>query len=409
MAYIRKIHVENCRNVASLDIDLSPRDGDARPRHLILTGPNGSGKSGVLEAVATEVDCAVRGQRHPLEAQESSLRVIQDDPTQSRLRALNEEAIAKTRRDRPAIVDWQTSVDDVAEDFSVGKFIAAYLPARRALNPTQVQGPRSLGLTPTSLRPATSVAEHLLQFLVNKRTEQAYASVEGDAVSAEALERWYQGVVAQLRRVFDDDGLEVVFDRRAFNFSFKGSDGHLFDLTKLADGHAAYLAIFAEILLRIDAAQEASGDRTAQPTGVVIIDEIETHLHLKLQEDILPFLTTVFPRIQFIVATHSPVVLTSVPGAVVYDMGKKEAAMSEDLRGLRFGSLMTGHFGLADDVDVDSMLKLKRLQALAGRPRSQDEEAKMLALAGDLAGRSPTMALEVWMATNGQVDGRKAS
>ena len=45
--------------------------------------------------------------------------------------------------------------------------------------------------------------------------------------------------------------------------------------------------------------------------GVVIIDEIEQHLHPKLQSRILPSLKDNFPHVQFIVATHSPLVLSS--------------------------------------------------------------------------------------------------
>jgi predicted ATP-dependent endonuclease of OLD family len=75
----------------------------------------------------------------------------------------------------------------------------------------------------------------------------------------------------------------------------------------------------------------------------VLIDEIETHLHLELQEIILPFLCEMFPRIQFIVATHSPAVISSVEDAVVYDLRKREPVSSADLQGIRYGTLMTSH------------------------------------------------------------------
>ncbi len=40
--------------------------------------------------------------------------------------------------------------------------------------------------------------------------------------------------------------------------------------------------------------------------GLVLIDEIETHLHLSLQKKIMDFLCKMFPNIQFVVTTHSP-------------------------------------------------------------------------------------------------------
>lgn len=54
--------------------------------------------------------------------------------------------------------------------------------------------------------------------------------------------------------------------------------------------------------------------------GIVLVDEIETHLHLELQKKILDLLTTVFPNIQFVVSTHSPFILNSLENTVVYDL-----------------------------------------------------------------------------------------
>lgn len=49
--------------------------------------------------------------------------------------------------------------------------------------------------------------------------------------------------------------------------------------------------------------------------GIVLIDELETHLHIELQKKILPFLTGFFPKIQFISSTHSPYILNSISNA----------------------------------------------------------------------------------------------
>lgn len=56
--------------------------------------------------------------------------------------------------------------------------------------------------------------------------------------------------------------------------------------------------------------------------GIVLIDEIELHLHISWQKKVLPFLIKMFPNLQFIVATHSPFVVSSIESAVVYDLEK---------------------------------------------------------------------------------------
>lgn len=66
-------------------------------------------------------------------------------------------------------------------------------------------------------------------------------------------------------------------------------------------------------------------------SGVTIIDEIDVHLHISLQKKILPFLIKSFPKIQFIVSTHSPFVITSTKNdTVVYDISSGDF-FEEDL------------------------------------------------------------------------------
>ena len=199
-----------------------------------------------------------------------------------------------------------------------------------------------------------------------------------------------------------DPSLQVAFDERAYNFHFQRSDGYVFDLNTLADGHSAALSILAEVLLRVEAVQRARGDYNFQPSGIVVVDEIETHLHVAMQEQILPFLTELFPRLQFLIATHSPAVIASIPGAVVCDLGTREQALSDHYRGIPYGMLMKEHFGIASDIDLDSTRKLLRLRELAGAgARSADDESELRALAAELTQRSPVLATEVWMVMEG--------
>ena len=118
-----------------------------------------------------------------------------------------------------------------------------------------------------------------------------------------------------------------------------------------------------------------------------------------MQEQILPFLTEIFPRFQFIVATHSPAVIASIPNAVVYDLKKREPMLSDHFRGIRYGRLMTEHFGISSEIDLDSTEKLVRLRELASRASpTHEEEQELSEMAALLTERSPALAVEVWMA-----------
>jgi hypothetical protein len=372
MTYIRRIALPNgFRNIPPIEIDLSPGDGQAF-RHLILTGPNGSGKSSLLAAVGAVFD------EWRLNAKKNAISV---------------------GRDGVVIVHWDQSEHDILHALRFGKSVLAYLKAQRALSPNPVKGPVKQEFLVPTVAPAEELSKHFPQFLVNMHTERAYAQVDNDEDAVRRIDGWFEEFRKYLRWLMDDPGLELRFDRANFNFVIRRNNGFEFDLSTLADGHASVISIMAELFLRVEACQRAVGDRSYQPDGVVIIDEIETHLHLRLQEQILSFLTKLMPRLQFLVATHSPAVISSIPDAVVYDLGTCEQVLSDELRGIRYGTLMTEHFGIKSDMDVDSTKKLERARELIRKqPRTEDERRELAGLAAELSGRSTTLALELWEA-----------
>lgn len=73
---------------------------------------------------------------------------------------------------------------------------------------------------------------------------------------------------------------------------------------RLSSGESALLCIFAEILRHADLA--ATTTNPAEVSGIILIDEVDKHLHIKLQKEVLPKLLGLFPNIQFIVSSHSP-------------------------------------------------------------------------------------------------------
>lgn len=72
----------------------------------------------------------------------------------------------------------------------------------------------------------------------------------------------------------------------------------------LSSGEAALLCLFGEILRQADNIK--SNIEMSAISGIVLIDEVDKHLHITLQKEILPKLFELFPNIQFIVSSHSP-------------------------------------------------------------------------------------------------------
>lgn len=91
------------------------------------------------------------------------------------------------------------------------------------------------------------------------------------------------------------------------------------DLNNKSDGEKAIISLVADIAYNLSLAKDfVRDDDFLNSPGVVIIDEVETHLHPKWQREILPILITIFPNIQYFVATHSPQIVASVPSECVF-------------------------------------------------------------------------------------------
>lgn len=88
-------------------------------------------------------------------------------------------------------------------------------------------------------------------------------------------------------------------------------NGQALRIDQLSDGEKIYIAMVGDLCKRLVLANPTLDD-PLQGTGIVLIDELDLHLHPKWQTDIAPRLTQVFPNIQFIVSTHSPLVVTNV-------------------------------------------------------------------------------------------------
>ena len=76
------------------------------------------------------------------------------------------------------------------------------------------------------------------------------------------------------------------------------------NLSLLSSGETALMCLFGEIIRQADTLR--NNIPLNQIQGIVLIDEIEKHLHIRLQKEILPGLLNLFPGIQFIVSSHSP-------------------------------------------------------------------------------------------------------
>lgn len=186
----------------------------------------------------------------------------------------------------------------------------------------------------------SSVFEH---FLVTSKAYQAFSeseNINNDPLEAERIDRWFNKLEADLQNLFEDDELKLAFDSDSFSFELHQPNKQPYTFQTLSSGFSSIMAIYADLITKVSL-------RSIEPeelTGIVMIDEIDAHLHVSLQKKILSFLTEAFPKVQFIVTTHSPFVVSSVKDAVIYDLSKLEQV--EDLSMYSYEAVLEGLFGV---------------------------------------------------------------
>jgi predicted ATP-binding protein involved in virulence len=93
---------------------------------------------------------------------------------------------------------------------------------------------------------------------------------------------------------------------------------------ELASGYKNIIATFGDMILRLRR-QQPKVRNAKDLTGIVLIDEFDLHLHPKWQKELVEKLTKTFPKIQFIVSTHSPIPLLGAPkNSVIINVQRSE-------------------------------------------------------------------------------------
>lgn len=101
-------------------------------------------------------------------------------------------------------------------------------------------------------------------------------------------------------------------------------DGQSLNVEQLSDGEKCVVALVGDLTRRLVMANPGLADPLAG-YGVALIDEVELHLHPAWQKTILPRLLKTFPNVQFIVTTHSPIVLAQLNNLLY---GRKNAGIA---------------------------------------------------------------------------------
>ena len=278
--------------------------------------------------------------------------------------------------------------------YQKGEFITAFFPANRKAEIVRAHGVEDIKLN-DFYAIDTDPGKLLQKYMVHLKTQQAYAKNENENEVADKIQQWFDRFVEALRILLDDESIKLEYDYKDYNFKIHEAGREPFGFDALSDGYSSVNHIVSDLILRMDHNWQLKGELSEYNVeGIVLIDELETHLHIELQKKIMPFLTKFYPGIQFIVTTHSPYILNSISNVKIYDL--ERCIEMENLCAYTSDSLAEGYFG-ADEYSDELKRKLERYQFLKEKNAlTEKEKAECAELQIELKNIPKTLSPEAW-------------
>ena len=376
--FISEIDIEKLYHLSDIKIKL---DSNKR-QHLLLTGKNGSGKTSLLleiekflRAINDEKLSQVFDQ-YPTWINEAKKKVLSASSDSEKYAADKDlkQCLGFLKKYSDGVQINLNQYEGLEMMYHNGKFITAYFPSERKAQFMRPNGVENITLENT-YGIDESAGDILLKYMVHLKTQQAYAINEGDQTTADKIQQWFDRFDLALQILLDEESIHIEYDYKKYDFKIRQNGREPFSFNELSDGYSSVIYIVSDLILRMDKnwlLEDKISEYDYQ--GIVLIDELETHLHIELQKKIFPFLTKFFPRIQFIVTTHSPYILNSISNAKAYDLERQVEL--DNLSGFSSDDLAEGYFE-ADAYSDELKNSLNRYEELCLRnDLTEDERAE---------------------------------
>lgn len=200
----------------------------------------------------------------------------------------------------------------------------------------------------------------ILQWIANNRTLAALALADKDAKDAEK----YDLALSRLTNLIEDIcDLKVEFKLERSPLSVALTvNGVSIKFDGLPDGLKSIISWVADLSLRLESIPWEHQDRDvfSQPI-ILLLDEIDIHLHPKWQRRILPAVQKLLPNAQIFASTHSPFVVGSVEDAWVYQLPEaNQQATSGIIEGIpsaagkSYQLILEEIFGVSEEFDIET-------------------------------------------------------
>jgi predicted ATP-binding protein involved in virulence len=303
---LKSFHIKNYRGIIDTQIDNIPPD----TQWIFLTGENGFGKTSVLQGLVSYITDAIYSDDAYLEI------YAYEDLT----------ILKKPRRYKEILIDRQ-------DNEHIIKAVIAYGSTRLRISAGSANEVMDKYSSTESLFSnevlLINIEENFKDWKTNYK--KGYSQ----------LENIFKILLPRLGKI--EVEVEEKTKRNKVKYYELDSEGNLLkdslELNDLAAGYKNILGMVGDMINRLT--RESVPDDLSSIEGIVLIDEIDLHLHPKYQKLFVQKLTKLFPKIQFIVSTHSPIpLLGSPPNSVIINVSRtREEGIKAELLDIDFSVL----------------------------------------------------------------------
>ncbi len=340
----------------------------------LLTGPNGCGKSTVLYAIAG----VLAGGNDTTGADLISPRLRGENSIAAISGAGDRGAVTTFRHDRTHTIPdpfggpplqwrfglaqgvyWRDPGPPSAPQERFDSMAFAYAGSR-SMQDAHVTAIQEIADHPMlnclAFEQATDTSK-LVHWIASQYLKELKAERGGNAARASQLSRSVRDIESIITEITGD----------VFAFDLTGDDndvrvrrnGVVIDMGVLPEGLKSIVSWVSDLLMRLDRMPWVDDTPPMQRSFLLLLDEIDVHLHPAWQRKVIPIVQKLFPKAQIIASTHSPFVVASANDAHIITFAMKDGVSKlESIKpsqiGVSYSAVLRDIFGITSEFDVET-------------------------------------------------------